>query len=275
MPSASLHKIAIVGASGRMGQMLVQAIAEDPHCELVGALEQTNSPAIGRDAGALLGINTGVTITADANLALANAQYLIDFTRPEATLEHLNWASARGIKMVIGTTGFDAGGKAQITEHSKTTALVFSANMSVGVNATMRILELAAQILNEGFDVEISEAHHKHKVDAPSGTALMMGDIVAKATGRNLEEHGVFVRHGVTGARAKDSIGFSVIRAGDIVGDHTVLFSGIGERIEISHKSSSRMTYALGALRACQFLASKATGQFDMSDVLGLTARRP
>ncbi len=271
MSPVAMHRIAVAGAAGRMGQMLIQAIQDDEQTELVGALEHADSLALGRDAGAFLGLDTGIKISADANIALANAQYLIDFTRPEGTLTHLQWASKHGVKMVIGTTGFDAAGKASIAKHAASNAIVFSANMSVGVNATVRILELAAQILNDGFDVEITEAHHKHKVDAPSGTALMLGETIAKATGRTLEEHGVYARHGVTGARADRSIGFSVIRGGDIVGDHTVLFAGNGERIEITHKSSSRMTYALGALRACKYLSTQTTGLYDMKAVLGLT----
>jgi 4-hydroxy-tetrahydrodipicolinate reductase len=270
MSELAMHRIAVAGAAGRMGQMLIQAIHDDAQTQLVGALEHIDSPALGRDAGALLGLNTGVVISQDANVALANAQFLIDFTRPEATLTHLKWAGERAIKMVIGTTGLDAAAKASIAQYAASHAIVLSANMSVGVNATVRILELAAQILDEGFDVEITEAHHRHKVDAPSGTALMLGETIAKATGRTLEEHGVYTRHGTTGPRDARSIGFSVIRGGDIVGDHTVLFAGNGERIEITHKSSSRLTYALGAVRACKFLSGQSTGLHDMKAVLGL-----
>jgi 4-hydroxy-tetrahydrodipicolinate reductase len=263
-------KIAVAGASGRMGQMLIEAITSDSQCELVGALEHSSSTALGRDAGALLGRETGVVITADIATALLNAQYLIDFTRPQATLEHLAYCEKNKIKMVIGTTGLDQSAKEAIASAAKKTAIMCSANMSVGVNATAKILEIAAKILNEGFDVEVIEAHHKHKVDAPSGTALMLGQVVAAATGRSLDTHGVFAREGITGPRPADAIGFSVIRGGDIVGDHTVLFAGTGERIEITHKSSSRMTYALGSIRACKFLATVGLGQFDMQDVLGL-----
>ncbi len=264
-------RIAVAGAAGKMGQMLIQAISQDPMARLTGALEHSASPALGRDAGAPLGLTTQVIISADADQALANADYLIDFTRPEATLQHLVWAAQRNIKMVIGTTGFDAAGKAQIQAHAAKIATVFSANMSVGVTATVKILELAAKILDHGFDVEIIESHHRHKVDAPSGTALLMGETIAKATERSLEQHGVFARQGVTGPREARSIGFSVVRGGDIVGEHTVLFAGTGEQIEITHKSNSRMTYAVGAVRACHYLSGQTKGLFDMKAVLGLS----
>ena len=201
---------------------------------------------------------------------LADADFLIDFTRPEGTLQYLDFCAAHGIKMIIGTTGFDAAGKAAIAAAATRTAIVFAPNMSVGVNVTMKLLELAAKSFSAGYDIEIIEAHHRLKVDAPSGTALQMGEVVATALGRKLDEVGVFSRHGVTGARDPSSIGFATIRGGDIVGDHTVLFAGIGERIEISHKSSSRVTYAHGSLRAASFLADKQTGLFDMQEVLGL-----
>jgi 4-hydroxy-tetrahydrodipicolinate reductase len=268
--SATPLRIAVAGAAGKMGQMLIEAICKDTQTQLVGAFEHPTSPALGRDAGANLGLTTGAIITADIQAALSQAQFLIDFTRPEATVKHLEICSAKGIKVVIGTTGFDKVGKELIALHSAKTAIMFSANMSVGVNATVKVLELAAKILNQGFDVEVIEAHHKHKIDAPSGTALMLGEAVAKATGRSLDIDGVFTRYGTTGPRPENAIGFSVIRGGDIVGDHTVLFAGTGERIEITHKSSSRMTYALGAVRACKFLTSQNYGLFDMNDVLGL-----
>ena len=251
-----------------MGQMLVDAITSDPDCKLVGALEHHSSDSIGRDAGALLGRSTGVTITSDCDIALNAADFLIDFTRPEATLEHLKACQKHQVKAVIGTTGFDDLGKAEIALCAQSQAIVFAPNMSVGLNATLKVLALAAKILDSGFDVEIFEAHHKHKIDAPSGTALIMGDVVAKASGRSLEANGVFARHGVTGARDPRAIGFSVFRGGDVIGDHTVTFAGIGERIEISHKASSRMTYALGSLRACKFLDARKTGLYSMQDVL-------
>ncbi|MBC3861439.1 4-hydroxy-tetrahydrodipicolinate reductase [Undibacterium jejuense] len=263
-------KVAVAGASGRMGQMLVEAISADDDLQLTGALDVAGSPALGVDAGAFLGKPAGVKIEADLSTALANADFLIDFTRPEGTLKHLAYCAEHGIKMIIGTTGFDDAGKAAIAAAAEKTAIVFAPNMSVGVNVTLKLLEMAAKSFATGYDIEIIEAHHRHKVDAPSGTALKMGEVVADALGRDLNEVGVFAREGVTGERDPSSIGFATIRGGDIVGDHTVLFAGIGERVEISHKSSSRVTYAHGSLRAARFLADKSTGLFDMFDVLNL-----
>jgi 4-hydroxy-tetrahydrodipicolinate reductase len=263
-------KIAVAGASGRMGRMLVETLHAAEGVQLSGALDVPGSPLLGRDAGEMLGLKTGVAVTSDLSQGLQQAQVLIDFTRPEGTLEHLHYCVAHGIKMVIGTTGFDEAGKAAIAEAAKKTALVFAPNMSVGVNATFKILEMAAHILNYGYDIEIIEAHHRHKVDAPSGTALRMGEVVAQALGRNLQEVSVYGREGVTGERKPETIGFATIRGGDVVGDHTVLFAGLGERIEITHKSSSRVTYAHGSLRAARFLVGHDTGLFDMQDVLGL-----
>ena len=266
----SKMNIAVAGASGRMGRMLIEAIVADPDATLAGALDIPASPAIGTDAAAFLGKPAGVSIESELAKGLANAQYLIDFTRPEGTLKHLDYCAAHGVKMIIGTTGFDEAGKAAIAEAAKKTAIVFAPNMSVGVNVTMKLLELAAKSFSHGYDIEIIEAHHRHKVDAPSGTALKMGEVVAQALGRDLKDVGVFAREGVTGERDPSSIGFATIRGGDIVGDHTVLFAGIGERIEITHKSSSRVTYAHGSLRAARFLQDHATGLYDMQDVLGL-----
>jgi len=230
-------KIAVAGASGRMGRMLIEAIRNASDAELAGALDVAGAPGLGADASAL---------------------------------KHMEYCAAHGIKMIVGTTGFDDAGKAAIAAAAEKTAIVFAPNMSVGVNVTMKLLELAAKSFAEGYDIEIIEAHHRHKVDAPSGTALQMGEVVARALGRDLKEVGVFAREGVTGERDPSSIGFATIRGGDIVGDHTVLFAGIGERIEISHKSSSRVTYAHGSLRAARFLAGRDTGLYDMQDVLGL-----
>lgn len=263
-------KIAVAGASGRMGRMLIEAIVHDPDTTLSGALDVASSPSVGTDAAAFLGQPAGVLIESDLNKGLAQSQFLIDFTRPEGTLHHLAYCAEHGIKMIIGTTGFDDDGKAAIEAAAKKTAIVFAPNMSVGVNVTMKLLELAAKSFSHGYDIEIIEAHHRHKVDAPSGTALKMGEVIADALGRDLKKDGVFVREGVTGERDPSSIGFATIRGGDIVGDHTVLFAGIGERIEITHKSSSRVTYAHGSLRAARFLQNKATGLYDMQDVLGL-----
>ena len=263
-------RIAIAGSSGRMGRMLIEAVLATDDLQLHGALDVAGSPALGQDAGAFLGRTTGVTIRADLDGALAGADVLIDFTRPEGTLDHLSACAARGVKLVIGTTGFDAAGKQAIRAAAERTAIVFAPNMSVGVNATLKLLQVAARILGSGYDIEIIEAHHRHKVDAPSGTALKMGEVIADALGQSLDELAVYAREGHTGERRAGSIGFSAIRGGDIVGDHTVLFAGIGERIEITHKSASRLTYAMGSLRAARFLASQATGLYDMADVLGL-----
>jgi len=266
----SALKIAVAGASGRMGRMLVEAIGAAPDAQLAGALDVAGSPAIGSDAGAFAGQPTGVAIQSDLAVGLADAQFLIDFTRPEGTLKHLAYCAEHGIKVIIGTTGFDDAGKAAIRAAAEKTAIVFAPNMSVGVNVTLKLLEMAAKSMSEGFDIEIVEAHHRHKVDAPSGTALKMGEVIADALGRDLKQCAIYGREGVTGERDPSTIGFATIRGGDIVGDHTVLFAGTGERIEISHKSSSRVSYAHGALRAARFLADKSTGLYDMQDVLAL-----
>jgi 4-hydroxy-tetrahydrodipicolinate reductase len=258
------------GREWGIGKMLIEAIATDTGAKLAGALDVSGAPSIGTDAASFLGQPSGVMIEADLARGLADADYLIDFTRPEGTLRHLAYCAEHGIKMIIGTTGFDDAGKAAIAEAAKKTAIVFAPNMSVGVNVTLKLLELAAKSFSHGYDIEIIEAHHRHKVDAPSGTALKMGEVIADALGRDLNKVGVFAREGVTGERDPSSIGFATIRGGDIVGDHTVLFAGIGERIEITHKSSSRVTYAHGSLRAAHFLQSKTTGLYDMHDVLAL-----
>lgn len=263
-------KLAIAGASGRMGRMLIEYVLNAEGVTLAGALDVPGAAALGQDAALFLGRETGVTITSDIEAALAGADCLIDFTRPEGTLAHLQVARRLGVKMVIGTTGFDDAGKAALSEAAQSIGVVFAANMSVGVNATFKLLEVAAKMLSSGYDIEIIEAHHRHKVDAPSGTALKMGEIIAEALGRDLKTCGVFAREGHTGPRDPNSIGFATVRGGDIVGDHTVLFAGIGERIEITHKSSSRQSYADGAVRAARFLADKPNGLFDMQDVLGL-----
>jgi 4-hydroxy-tetrahydrodipicolinate reductase len=262
--------IAVAGASGRMGRMLIEAIRNAADMRLAGALDVAGSPALGLDAAAFLGAPAGVAIESDLEKSLTDAGFLIDFTRPEGTLKHLDYCATHGIKMIIGTTGFDEAGKAAIAAAAQKTAIVFAPNMSVGVNVTMKLLELAAKSFSEGYDIEIIEAHHRHKVDAPSGTALKMGEVIAGALGRDLKDVAVYAREGVTGEREPSTIGFSTIRGGDIVGDHTVLFAGTGERIEITHKSASRVTYAHGSLRAARFLADKQSGLYDMQDVLGL-----
>jgi 4-hydroxy-tetrahydrodipicolinate reductase len=264
------HTIAIAGASGRMGQMLIDAVRAAPDCTLTGALDMASSAAIGKDAGSISGQPVGVSITADLRQGLQGSQVLIDFTRPEGTMEHLKVCRELGVALVIGTTGFTDAQKAEIAAAAKDIAIMMAPNMSVGVNVTLKLLEMAAKALSTGYDIEIVEAHHRFKVDAPSGTALKMGEVIADALGRDLKDCAVYAREGVTGERDPSSIGFATIRGGDIVGDHTVLFAGIGERIEISHKSSSRVTYAQGSLRAVRFLSGRQAGLYDMFDVLGL-----
>lgn len=265
-----IQKIAIAGCSGRMGRILLEAVAQAPDLQLAAALERTSSPYLNKDAGELIGAGCGIKIVSDFATALKNCHHLIDFTRPEGTLAHLAVCREAGVKMIIGTTGFSTEEKAQLKAAAQDIAIVFAPNMSVGVNVTFKLLEIAAKVLSEGYDIEIVEAHHRHKVDAPSGTALRMGEVIAEALGKDLSKVAVYGREGITGERNPETIGFSTIRAGDIVGDHTALFAGIGERIEISHKASSRMTFAMGALRAVRFLADKPNGLFDMQDVLKL-----
>ena len=269
-PASRVLRVAVAGASGRMGRMLIEALRASDDMVLAGALDVAASPAIGSDATAFLGHASGVAITADLRTGLKDADVLIDFTRPEGTLAHLALCCELGVKAVIGTTGFTEPQKAEIAACAQRTAIVMAPNMSVGVNVTLKLLQMAAKAMATGYDIEIIEAHHRHKVDAPSGTALKMGEVIADALGRDLKDCAVYAREGVTGERDPSSIGFATIRGGDIVGDHTVLFAGIGERIEITHKSSSRATYAQGSLRAVRFLADRKTGMFDMFDVLGL-----
>ena len=263
-------RVCIAGAGGRMGRALLEAIAANPHLQLSGALEHDASPLLGKDAGELSGGATGVVLTSDIAAALQGCDVLIDFTRPEATLRHLPACRGMGVNAVIGTTGFDAAGRQAIADAARDIAIVFAPNMSVGMNALFKLVELAATTLGPDFDIEIIEAHHRRKVDAPSGTALKLGEVAAAALGRKLDETAVFERHGIVGERKAGSIGFAAVRGGDIVGDHTVLFAGEGERIEIVHRSSSRTTYSQGALRAALFLAGRKSGLFDMPDVLGL-----
>ncbi len=262
--------IAVAGASGRMGRMLVEAVAASTDCRLSGALDVADSPALGSDPLAALGRHSDVRITADLLAGLSGADVLIDFTRPEGTLAHLAVCRQLGVAAVIGTTGFNEAQKAQIAGLAQHIAIVMAPNMSLGVNVVLKLLDMAARALADGYDIEVIEAHHRHKVDAPSGTALAMGEVLARATGRKLDEAAVWGRHGVTGERDPASIGFSVIRGGDIVGDHTVLFAGTGERIEITHKSASRVGYAQGSLRAARFLAGRPPGLYGMDDVLGI-----
>ena len=263
-------RIAIAGSTGRMGRTLIEAVLGDAGLELAAALERPGHPGLGHEVGELVGLPCGVALSADIPAALAGADVLIDFTRPEATLAHLDVCAQKGKAMVIGTTGFTDAQKAGIAAAAKRTALVMAPNMAVGVNVTFKLAETAARTLGDGYDVEIVEAHRRHKVDAPSGTALKLGEVVARALGRQLDECAVHGRHGDTGERDPKAIGFHAIRGGDIVGEHTVMFAGAGERVEVTVRSSSRMTYALGALRAAKFLRGRKSGLFDMFDVLGL-----
>ncbi len=263
-------RIAIAGVSGRMGRALLEAVAADDNCVLGAALDRPASPLHGQDAGVVYGAVSGVAVSDQVPAALTVSQVLIDFTRPEATFGYLESCAAAGVPLVIGTTGFDEDGKARIRDAAKTIPIVFAPNMSVGVNLLMKLAELAAQVLQDGYDIEIIEAHHRHKVDAPSGTALGLGQAVAHALDRDLAQCAVYGREGVTGERDSRTIGFATVRGGDIVGDHTLLFAGIGERVELTHKASSRATFAQGALRAAKWLQGRAPGLYDMRDVLGL-----
>ncbi len=267
---SNLLKVAITGANGRMGRTLIQAVLQQEHCQLVGAIDHPSSDAIGLDAGFTIGQKTGIAITSDITEALKDADVLIDFTHPSVTLPNIAYCAEHGINMIIGTTGFDDTGKAAIAAASNQIGIVFASNFSVGVNLTFALLDLTSRVLNDGYDIEILEAHHRHKVDAPSGTALSMGEVIASALGRDLKECAVYGREGQTGARDPKTIGFATVRAGDIVGEHTAMFATDGERVEITHKASSRMTFAAGAVRAATWLASQTNGQYDMQDVLGL-----
>ncbi|KQP47591.1 4-hydroxy-tetrahydrodipicolinate reductase [Pseudorhodoferax sp. Leaf274] len=268
--AATPHAVAIAGASGRMGRTLIEAVLASGDCRLSGALDVSTSPALGQDAAAFLGKPAGVAITADLALGLQGAQVLIDFTRPEGTLAHLRASRAQGTALVIGTTGFTEAQKAEIVDAARDIAIVMAPNMSVGVNVTLKLLQLAAKAMPVGYDIEIVETHHRHKIDAPSGTALKMGEVIAEAMGRDLKQCAVYARDGVTGERDPSTIGFQSLRGGDVVGDHTVMFAGTGERIEITHKATSRMNYAIGSLRAVRFLAGRKNGLYSMFDVLGL-----
>jgi len=263
-------RIALAGVSGRMGRTLLESVAADAGCTLHAAIDRAGSPLLGQDAGAAWGAASGVRVTDQPSTALHSAQVLIDFTRPEATFGYLDACVAAGVPLVIGTTGFDVGGKARIAAAAQRIPIMFAPNMSVGVNLLMKLAELAAVVLDDGYDIEIIEAHHRHKVDAPSGTALGLGQAVANAVHRDLASCAVYGREGVTGERNAQTIGFSTVRGGDIVGDHTLLFAGIGERIELTHKASSRATFAQGALRAAKWLQGQAPGLYDMRDVLNL-----
>lgn len=264
-------RIAISGASGRMGRALVHAVQAAAGTTLVAAIERPDSSLLGADAGELAGVGAlGVRVSADLAAVVNDFDVLIDFTAPAATLAHIAICQKAGKKIVIGTTGLDEAQKKILLSAASEMALVYSGNYSIGVNVSLHLLELAAKTFGDTVDVEIIEAHHRHKVDAPSGTALMMGEAVAGALGRDLEKVAVYERHGHTGARERESIGFQSIRGGDIVGDHTVMFIGEGERVEIRHVATSRMNFANGALRAAIWVAAKPAGWYDMRDVLSL-----
>ncbi|MFC1750691.1 4-hydroxy-tetrahydrodipicolinate reductase [Pseudomonadota bacterium] len=264
-------KVAIVGAAGRMGRNLITACHEHSSLTVGAATERTGSSLIGADAGELAGVgHIGVAIVDDLSAVTDQFDVLIDFTSIEATLGHLEICRAAGRSVVIGTTGFSAEQKQQIEAAAQDVPVVFAPNMSVGVNLSLKLLDIAARVMGDDVDIEVIEAHHRHKVDAPSGTALRMGEVIADALGRDLDECAVYGREGQTGERDRKTIGFETIRAGDIVGEHTVMFADIGERIEITHKASSRMTFANGAARAAAWLGDKQSGLFDMQDVLGL-----
>lgn len=268
----SVVRLAIAGASGRMGRALLEAAAAQAEFRVSAALDAPGAASIGRDAGEFGPAGRGLPVGADVAAALAASDVLIDFTRPQGTLAHLGACRAARKAAVVGTTGFEPHELQALKEAARDVPVVFAPNFSIGVNVSLRLVELASQALGAEYDVEVFEMHHKLKVDAPSGTALKLGEVAAAARGTTLEKDGVFARHGVTGERKAGTIGFSVARGGDIIGDHTVYFAGMGERIEITHRSQSRATYAQGALRAAKWLAGKPAGLYDMADVLGLKA---
>ena len=262
--------IIVVGASGKMGQAIIKEILENSDLHLTKALDLESSPRIGKDAGELLGIKSDIFVSSDLSLDNEEADILIDFTRPEASVNYLDFCLKNNLGYVLGTTGFSESEKNKISQAAKKIPICFAPNMSIGVNVLISLVKMATKSLHEEFDIEIMESHHKHKVDSPSGTALRLGEEVAKASNRSLKDHGVFSREGVHNARQNNDIGFSVVRGGDIVGDHTVLYAGEGERIELTHRASSRTTFSKGAIKAARFLKNQANGLFDMFDVLNL-----
>jgi 4-hydroxy-tetrahydrodipicolinate reductase len=265
-------RVAIAGSGGRMGQVLIDAVLAARDLTLAGALEISGSALLGKDAGERTGRATGARITADIAAGIRDANVLIDFTRPEATLSNLAACASAGVGAVVGTTGLSVADTEKMRGHARVIPIVYAPNMSVGVNVLIRLVEVAAQRLGDDYDVEVVEMHHRHKVDAPSGTALRLGQAAASSLGRDLKSVGVYAREGVTGARPARAIGFASLRGGDVIGDHTVVFAGDGERIELTHRAGSRMNFAQGALRAARFVASRHTqpGLYDMQDVLGL-----
>ncbi|MCP3669109.1 MAG: 4-hydroxy-tetrahydrodipicolinate reductase [Gammaproteobacteria bacterium] len=266
-----MARIAIVGAAGRMGRNLIQAVYDADGMELGAAIERPDCTLLGADAGELAGIGKlDVTLTEDLKQVVDQFDVLIDFTAPAATMQHVAICREANKAIVIGTTGLSDAEKEVLQQASADIGIMFAPNMSVGVNLCFKLLDIAARVLGDSVDIEVIEAHHRHKVDAPSGTALRMGEVVADALGRDLSECAVYGRQGITGERDRKTIGFETIRAGDVVGDHTVLFAATGERVEITHKASSRMTFANGAVRASGWIMQKGAGLYDMQDVLGL-----
>jgi 4-hydroxy-tetrahydrodipicolinate reductase len=267
-------RIAIAGAGGRMGQTLIEAVLADPELSLVGALDVAQSPLIGHDAGERFGRTTGVRVASDVDAALARADVLIDFTRPEGTVAHVAACARHGVAAVVGTTGLGDAQKAKLAEHAKRVPIVFAPNMSVGINVLAKLVETAARQLGPSYDIEILEMHHRHKVDAPSGTAIALGEAAARGVGRALKDAAIYAREGVTGERPAGAIGFATLRGGDVVGEHSVIFAGAGERIELTHRAASRQNFAAGALRAARYVAARRdrgeTGLAGMNDVLGL-----
>ena len=267
-----MQRIAVMGAAGRMGKTLIEAVQQADGAQLSAAIDRADSSLVGADVGELVAQGKiGVNLSGDLNAVLDQFDVLIDFTHPSVTLKNLEICRAAGKAMIIGTTGFSPQEKQLLAEAGNQIPIVFAANFSVGVNLCLRLLDTAARVLGDDVDIEIIEAHHRHKVDAPSGTALRMGEVVANALGRDLQKVAVYGREGQTGARERETIGFATVRAGDVVGDHTVLFAADGERVEITHKASSRMTFAKGAVRAALWLQGRQPGLYDMQDVLGLT----
>jgi 4-hydroxy-tetrahydrodipicolinate reductase len=267
-----MQRIAVMGAAGRMGKTLIEAVQQVDGAQLSAAIDRADSSLVGADVGELVAQGKiGVNLSGDLNAVLDQFDVLIDFTHPSVTLKNLEICRAAGKAMIIGTTGFSPQEKQLLAEAGKQIPIVFAANFSVGVNLCLKLLDTAARVLGDDVDIEIIEAHHRHKVDAPSGTALRMGEVVANALGRDLQKVAVYGREGQTGARERETIGFATVRAGDVVGDHTVLFAADGERVEITHKASSRMTFAKGAVRAALWLQGRQPGLYDMQDVLGLT----
>lgn len=264
-------KIGVTGAAGRMGKMLIEAIADSGQdIVLAAAIERAGSTLVGADSGELIGRQAnGVVVTDDLSSVINEIDVLIDFTIPAATLANAELCVANNVAMVIGTTGLTPEEEAGLMAKSAQIPMIKASNFSTGVNLAFKLLEQAAKVLGDDVDIEIVEAHHRHKIDAPSGTALSMGEVVADALGRNLREVAVYGREGQTGARDRNTIGFATIRAGDVVGDHTVIFAADGERLEITHKASSRMAFARGAVRAAGWLAGKSAARYEMSDVLG------